>query len=246
MSEEHKSSSVVTIEAGLANTHLDAEPQCRSSAATAQRLQPSLDTLPAELRLVILEHAFEDLTEELPDYLFRILHLYDEAYDYTADELSARVGQTGLTRLLLTNKQICEEALQLLYSQTTFVVHVMGEPDTEDNDRLPRKLNVMPKHLPRVKHLKLNISPINAETSSLLLQRLMKLFKAFEYGGELRTLQILVDSAYTDTTSNIWTVFCDLMRTLKVEGVVEVFAGGSSVEEAAENGFEELAQALNG
>ena len=100
------------------------------------KASPTLMGLPAELRVKIYAHLFDDLIEELSDNLFAVLQLYDHIYDYTAPYLESHVGRTGLTPILRTCKTIHEEALTVLCQRAEFVVNVVGDDDTDDEQKI--------------------------------------------------------------------------------------------------------------
>lgn len=95
----------------------------------------TLDILPAELRLKIYEHLYADLIDELSDYLFSVFVLYDSLYDYTRSSLESHVGKTGLTALLYTCKKVHGEALQVLCGEAEIILNIMGDHDSNDEER---------------------------------------------------------------------------------------------------------------
>lgn len=95
----------------------------------------TLDVLPVELRLKIYEYVYADLIDELSDYLFGVFGLYDSLYDYTRSSLESHVGKTGLTALLYTCKQVHDEALQVLCGEAEFILNIMGDHDSNDEER---------------------------------------------------------------------------------------------------------------
>ncbi|KAK5629511.1 hypothetical protein RRF57_005226 [Xylaria bambusicola] len=99
-----------------------------------------LQVLPLELRLKIYEYFYADLISELSDNLFGVFTLYDLLYDYTPSFLESHVGKTGLTALLYTCKHVHDEAIQVLYSETEFVLNIMGDDDGDDEERADFRL----------------------------------------------------------------------------------------------------------
>lgn len=95
----------------------------------------TLDVLPVELRLKIYEYLYVDLIDELSDYLFGVFGLYDSLYDYTRSSLESHVGKTGLTALLYTCKKVHDEALQVLCGEVEFILNIMGDHDSNDEER---------------------------------------------------------------------------------------------------------------
>jgi hypothetical protein len=95
-----------------------------------------LNVLPVELRLRIYEHLYADLINELSDNLYGVFSLYDFMYDYTSASLESHVGTTGLTTMLYTCKKVHDEALETLCNKAEFVVNVMGDDDSDDEERI--------------------------------------------------------------------------------------------------------------
>lgn len=102
-----------------------------------------------------------------------------------------RLLKTGITSLLLTNRQIYEEAFEALCAQTEFVVNISGGDSPQDEAAV--RFDDGCPHLAFAKLLKVNIRADSNETIKKIMRRLGRLLAAILAGGRLRSLHLFFE-----------------------------------------------------
>ncbi|KAI0402707.1 hypothetical protein F4802DRAFT_574805 [Xylaria palmicola] len=151
-----------------------------------------LKLLPVEIRVKIYELVFADLISELSDNLFGVFSLYDFFYDYTQPSLESHIGKTGLTTLLHTCKRIHDEALEVLCNQAEFVLNIMGDHDSDDEERADCRFSEDSRLLEFAKNLNVNIEPHSDDTNERFVGRIKRFLDIIDCGANLRSLTIRI------------------------------------------------------
>ncbi|RWA03147.1 hypothetical protein EKO27_g11958 [Xylaria grammica] len=172
-----------------------------------------LNMLPLEIRLRIYEFFYADLISELSDNLFGVFSLYDFLYDYTRSSLESHIGKTSLTTLLYTCKQVHNEALQVLCKEAEFVLNIMGDDDSDDEERAELRFS------------KDSRQPLSDGTNERLINRIHRFLEAIDHGVNLRSLKIRVSSPNLANPQSLEHILFAL-STLKTGGNrIEVYLG---------------------
>ncbi|GAW21695.1 hypothetical protein ANO14919_112190 [Xylariales sp. No.14919] len=184
-----------------------------------------LNMLPLEIRLRIYEFFYADLISELSDKLFGVFSLYDFLYDYTRSSLESHVGKTSLTTLLYTCKQVHNEALQALCKEAEFVLNIMGDDDSDDEERAELRFSKDSRLLKFAKNLKVNLEPLSDGTNERLVNRIHRFLEAIDHGVNLRSLKIRISSPNLANPQSLEHILLAL-STLKTGGNrIEVYLG---------------------
>ncbi|KAI1828167.1 hypothetical protein F4861DRAFT_169433 [Xylaria intraflava] len=184
-----------------------------------------LEVLPLEIRLSIYEFVYADLINELSDNLFAVFSLYDFLYDYTRANLESHVGKTGLTALLLTCKQVHDEAFEILCRETEFVLNLMGDRDGNDEEREEFRFSQDILWFKFAKNLKINLEPLSDVTNERFVNRIHRFVGAIDYGVNLRSLKIWLAGPYLQDPQSVNHILLAL-STLRTTGhPIEVYLG---------------------
>ena len=215
---------------------MNMEPSAAGSIATARMQDPSLLGLPTELRLKIYSYLFDDLIEELSDNLFGVFWMYDHMYDYTSAHMYSHVGKTGLTPILRTCKQIYPEALSVLCEKGNFLVNILGEEDSLDEERSPKRFSDGSRHLALAKHLRVNFIPWSDESTDRFVGRIIKFLEVIQCGADLWSLEIRFDKDIAQVVgAESWDRILTVLSALKLQvAVPNVYVGEISEEDLSD------------
>lgn len=170
--------------------------------------------------------------------------------------------RSGLTSILLVNRTIFHEAIEVLYEHAEIVVHLHDGMDyLEKQNSLERGMSSYPRFegvlltpLIFAKRLKLNIW-LDGKGSGLhfdkLIQRLERLMDVLENGSNLDFLDIFIDDISSDGSKH----FSRVLEVLKARllsspqprhRTVSVSLGTVSVEQYSSEAFHTFLDGING
>lgn len=162
----------------------------RRAHCTRVQFQPMCPSHRAELRLTMGEFWADYGLRRLLDYIGKHAEQRCPAGAmFHAKEGEQRwIHKTGMTSLLLLNRRIYEEALDVLCGQTEFVVTVDGGGDPE-NGAAVRFGGGCP-HISFARRMKVNVHVGSNETTDRIIRRLGTLLAAISARGRLRSFQL--------------------------------------------------------
>lgn len=162
----------------------------RWGSCTRLQFQPMCPGHRAELRLSQPEFWADHCLRRLLDYIGKHPEQRCPSGATCHSEEGDRrwFGKTGLTSLLLVNRRIYEEDLEVLCAQSEFVVSVMGGGGPQGGAAV-RFVGGCP-YLTFAKRMKVNVHVDSNKTANKIIRRLGTLLAAISAGGRLRSLQL--------------------------------------------------------
>lgn len=205
-----------------------------------------LDVLPIELRLKIYDYFYADAISELSDNLFGVFWLYDSLYDYTSSYLESHVGKTGLTALLSTCKNIHGEALEALCNEAEIILNIMGDNDSNDEEREKVRFSKGNRLLEFAKNLKVNMEPLSDETNERFIGRLRRFSELINQGVNLRSLKIRMTTWNLSNPQSFEDILSALSTLRTAGNPIEVYLGEMDEDMLNKDSLNSFLSKING